>query len=431
MEEKIKDVSKIDLLEDDYAFLSWPAGEIHSKKFPYLLARIKYGVYSVASVPAELKDLGAMIFWAKDIAISKGIQVGLVVGTDECYYANPNGNIQRSNQPPSGGSVVNWRKLESGEIEKGERSGTSFFREKGKNEFHVNIPMPSLASSMGKDQFESIADKSAEEITVQNKNLNREVPVVIAPHHLNIKGRPELSIFPLNFIFAVDRVKDGKRTGTHSAMYMPRLESYKKEGEKYSMEYLNVYGGKSWLVIEYDVSRNTYIGRKIVNEKSAGTAIGARWDGFFFHLSTLGLAAEERYKFENLDDKFMDTLNNENLGHYIRKGGILINSGAFKEAIDIYNEVIKFSPNNIESIANKGIALDAMGKHHEAIDLLNEALIINPNDATVLIIKGFTLNKLGEYREALMISDEILNIAPGNANALEIKRIAMKNLENI
>ncbi len=141
MKEKIKNALKIDLLKDEYSFVTWPDGKIHSQKFPYLSMRIIYGIYSITSVPTNLNNFTSVLLWAKNIAISKGIKVGLVTSKHECYYIDPSGNIIKSSQPPSGGSIINWEKLESGEIEKIERNGMTFFKEKGSNKIRFNMPL--------------------------------------------------------------------------------------------------------------------------------------------------------------------------------------------------------------------------------------------------------------------------------------------------
>lgn len=123
-------------------------------------------------------------------------------------------------------------------------------------------------------------------------SLSKGVFFGFVPHRLEIKERPELSIFPFNVLFVQNKVVNGK-TIIGSALYEPNLESFKIYGEIRSMEYHNVYGGKSWLVIIYDVSKESYLGKKIVNGESVGMAVGMQWNMFFVHFTALGLANGE------------------------------------------------------------------------------------------------------------------------------------------
>jgi len=119
------------------------------------------------------------------------------------------------------------------------------------------------------------------------------------PHHLEIEGRPEFNIFPFNVLFAQQTVKNGKVI-RGSAIYEPDLASFKQDGEKHSMYYHNAYGGKSWLIIEYDFKSKSYTGKKIVNDKDAGMACSTKWNMFFVHFTALGLANGETCMFEEV-----------------------------------------------------------------------------------------------------------------------------------
>lgn len=130
-------------------------------------------------------------------------------------------------------------------------------------------------------------------------SLKRGVFFGFVPHRLEIEGRPEFNIFPFNVLFAQQTVKDGKTIRGH-AVYEPDLASFKQDREKYSMYYHNAYGGHSWLIIEYDSVRKSYIGKKIVNDKDAGMACGTEWNMFFAHFTALGLTNGERCQFNEI-----------------------------------------------------------------------------------------------------------------------------------
>ncbi len=117
------------------------------------------------------------------------------------------------------------------------------------------------------------------------------------PKPLDIPDRPELAIFPLNVLF-VRYGQIGGKNFSGSALYEPNLASFKMVGEKVFLEYRNIYGGDSFLVIEYDVLNERYLGIKTVNNKNVGEASGKEWKMFFVHFTSLGLAAGEQCKFE-------------------------------------------------------------------------------------------------------------------------------------
>lgn len=130
--------------------------------------------------------------------------------------------------------------------------------------------------------------------------MNNHDFIGFVPHPLEITERPELNVFPLNMLFAKRGIKNGKNVmGT--ALYEPNLESFKREGEKCSMEYRNTHGGTSRLVIEYDMLKKSYHGEKLVNGESAGMASGPEWKMFFVHFTLLGLTKGEMCEFEDID----------------------------------------------------------------------------------------------------------------------------------
>lgn len=130
-----------------------------------------------------------------------------------------------------------------------------------------------------------------------SKNMNKDHFLGFVPHRLEINEMPELNIFPLNVLFTSLGIKDGKQV-MGDAIYNPDFSSFKRDGDKYSMQYRNGYGGDSWLRIDYDFKKKSWTGEKFVNGKSAGMAFGTQWQGFFVHFTMLGLTNGERCKFD-------------------------------------------------------------------------------------------------------------------------------------
>ncbi|MDD2753018.1 MAG: hypothetical protein PHT44_00130 [Candidatus Portnoybacteria bacterium] len=117
------------------------------------------------------------------------------------------------------------------------------------------------------------------------------------PRRLEIKDRPELNNFPLNVLFAKRKIENGQLI-TGFALYEPDLTSLKKEGDEWSMNYHNVYGGDCWLRVVYDEEKHSYMGEKFIDGKSVVQAFGTKWDMFFIHFTMLGLANGERCEFK-------------------------------------------------------------------------------------------------------------------------------------
>lgn len=136
-------------------------------------------------------------------------------------------------------------------------------------------------------------------------SIRRGVLYGFVPHRLEIEGRPELNIFPFNVLFMQWKVENGQ-TIAGSAVYEPDLVSFKQDGIKYSMYYHNAYGGKNWLIIEYDSTKQSYIGTKFVNEKEVGMAFGSKWKMFFVHFTSLGLVNGERCEFKSIEKQIKE-----------------------------------------------------------------------------------------------------------------------------
>src|ERR1051325_7376104 len=99
---------------------------------------------------------------------------------------------------------------------------------------------------------------------------------------LEIEGRPELSKFPLNVLFADYTIRDGVRT-MGSALYEPDLSSLGRSGSKYFLLYNNKYGGDCHLRITYDTEKEAWEGEKIIDRELAWTSHGRDWQLFFEH----------------------------------------------------------------------------------------------------------------------------------------------------
>ena len=134
-----------------------------------------------------------------------------------------------------------------------------------------------------------------------SKSMNKDHFLGFVPHRLEIDGVPELNHFSFNVLFASFGIRDGEKV-MGDAIYNPDFSSFKKDGEKYSMQYRNSYGGESWLRVDYDIKKESWVGEKFVNGESVGMAFGSEWQMFFVHFTMLGLKNGERCMFEKVEN---------------------------------------------------------------------------------------------------------------------------------
>ena len=75
-------------------------------------------------------------------------------------------------------------------------------------------------------------------------------------------------------------------------------------------------------------------------------------------------------------------------------------NGEYRQAIMIYDEILKNQPENIQALKMKGLSLNNLNEHTSALKQYHKALRIDPNDSTVLTAMGVSFGSLGEYQEA-------------------------------
>lgn len=82
----------------------------------------------------------------------------------------------------------------------------------------------------------------------------------------------------------------------------------------------------------------------------------------------------------------MNTPSNEELA-LVKKAGILVSSGAFEEAVEILDEVLKIYPKDIYLLNKKALILDKLGKYQEAENAIDKILEIEPNNTDAILLK--------------------------------------------
>ena len=115
------------------------------------------------------------------------------------------------------------------------------------------------------------------------------------------------------------------------------------------------------------------------------------------HLSSLG-------EFQDADQYFI-------------MGNHLSQQGRYKEAIKVYDEVIRLDSKYAPTYYNRGTTKGELGQYEEAIKDYNEAIRLNPEYAKAYYNRGTTKGELGQYEEAIKDYDEAIQLNPNDAVA--------------
>lgn len=84
----------------------------------------------------------------------------------------------------------------------------------------------------------------------------------------------------------------------------------------------------------------------------------------------------------------------------------------YQKTILKYDNALKFNPEDITALNNKGTALIPLKKYRQAMKCFEKAIEIDPRDAVVWHNKGVNLEKLGNHQAALKYYDKALELDP-------------------
>ena len=80
----------------------------------------------------------------------------------------------------------------------------------------------------------------------------------------------------------------------------------------------------------------------------------------------------------------------------------------FKDAILLYDEILKLDAENLNVINNKGYALSKIKNYDDAISCYDQGLKINPNEKSLQINKISSLRKKHDFQSALNLCNFLL-----------------------
>jgi tetratricopeptide (TPR) repeat protein len=97
---------------------------------------------------------------------------------------------------------------------------------------------------------------------------------------------------------------------------------------------------------------------------------------------------------------------------WVKKGGTLVTSGRYEEAIECCDMVLEIDPSVGPVWYNKGVALTRLKRSEEALQCYDKALEIDPMVAVVWYHKMDALVNLKRYEEAQICIDKVRELDP-------------------
>ncbi|MTF40327.1 protein kinase domain-containing protein [Cyanobacterium aponinum] len=99
--------------------------------------------------------------------------------------------------------------------------------------------------------------------------------------------------------------------------------------------------------------------------------------------SSQDLGNKLREKIELKNNNISDNVNNikkeKDINLLLKQADYLRESKQYREAIDLYNQVIELNPNNATAYNNRGLAYDELKQYQKAIDSYNRAIELDSN----------------------------------------------------
>ncbi len=83
-----------------------------------------------------------------------------------------------------------------------------------------------------------------------------------------------------------------------------------------------------------------------------------------------------------------------------RQANESFSSQRYEQAAVLYERLLTFDPNNVETYNNLGITLQYLGKSTEALDKLNKGAAVDPTYQRIWLTLGFVNSQLGNIEEA-------------------------------
>ena len=102
-------------------------------------------------------------------------------------------------------------------------------------------------------------------------------------------------------------------------------------------------------------------------------------------------------------------------------GSAYINAGQIEKGIEMYKEVLKRKPTDMEMLYQVAQAYYKVGKYQEAIDYWDQVFGLDKTNAKALYMIGLSYQKRGEKEKGMQICDKAIEIDP-SLNSLKQKK---------
>jgi len=114
---------------------------------------------------------------------------------------------------------------------------------------------------------------------------------------------------------------------------------------------------------------------------------------------------------------------------WVKEGTALYNLKQYGEAIDAYDQAIRFDSTNARFYSNKSYTLIELKRYEEAIAACDQAIRLDSTNACAYNNKGCALIELKRYGEAIAAYDQAIRLDPTNARFYSNKGRALNRLK--
>ena len=111
----------------------------------------------------------------------------------------------------------------------------------------------------------------------------------------------------------------------------------------------------------------------------------------------------------------------------LRQADEFFSNRQYDKAADLYQRLLSFDPNNVNTYNNLGITLHYLGRSTEALRKLNEGVAVDSTYQRIWLTLGFVNSQLGNTEQARAALTTAVKMGADN----EIGQSAVKMLENL
>ena len=104
-------------------------------------------------------------------------------------------------------------------------------------------------------------------------------------------------------------------------------------------------------------------------------------------------------------------------------------NGELQEAIELYDQILEISPENINVLLMKGVALSNLERHKQSILTFYKVLQSDPKNISALVGMGIGFGNFGEYKVANSYFMNAYELSPSNHVILNYKEFSEKILK--